>query len=1101
MYENGQLKSGFDLLAGMAEKWGSLDSNTQKYIATTLAGTHQLNNFLALMNNFDHAIAANETALNSVGSAMRENEGAMDSLAAKTNLVRASFEELSNNLIDSELVKSILDLANGALELANTDIGTFVAQVALLSGLTFGLQQLTTATKVIKVVVNQFKAFADLISLIKMGGGLKSIADGVSLIGLAGSGVLPIIIAISGALVALYHLAPKISQYFSDMFPTVEQASDKIIDLNTQLEANKEKLDELNATPWYDRNSEIEEEIKRLEEENAELEKNLGLWRDKRGEAAEKEKTYVVKNKKGAIVGEGDTEFDAWSKAIQEFGAGIGDVTTEQLENLGYTIERTGKGIVELAQDKLPKLVAEMGRLSRDTNATEEDYKKFGIALNDVIKEMGPQVQAWKEQIEAGDALSGEIIEIIDLYDQLASNPLKAVNQALEVNEAEFNRLLQTYPKIQGELNKTTGLYEINQEAIINALLAGEDWALTTMEKEPQLTAVVRANVEERIRLHQLEAESLMLTVAANREAATPELIEEYNMHMSQQVKLMELLNKLKGIKVDAGSGGPIRSGAVDKTNKKIKTQIELLKEELEILNDRAWFLEQDLPDDPSESPEALEKYKTIQGQRVEIFKQAQEKIMALMKVYTDKGYSIDSAEIRELKKLWYEYEKDIKGVYKDIEDASKEAAERAEEAWRNALDAQIEALEEQKSVYESFFNFMVGKIDEQIEALEAQKEFEEKYWDDKIAALEKQNEEIERQIQLEQLQDALARAKQTNVMVYKDGKFQYIQDLDEISQAQADLESYEREEALRQEVANLEQLKNQAIASIDQQIQYWELYKKQWSSVVDNYQKEQERLLIEQQLGISLEGENWMTRLTNLEGYVKQYEALMARLSKAQGMANGSLSVRPGGGGNKWDILAGGNKSPWGSSSGGGGGGGRDPTDRFVEDVMSTGGGGEVHTNKYDPDIDYSQAWKDAYESGASQDVLDKIEDLRDDKIENEYGGKDPNPNWKHAKGTTYAPGGISLVGEKGPEMRVLNEGDGILPADITKNLWQWGATTPAQMMTTLKGMGHTAMEAINIMIDNFNPNLPNVSDGEGFVDYLKHNFWRELVQFQGAQ
>lgn len=39
MYDaNGQLLSGFDLLSGLAGKWEGLDENTQKYIATTIAG-------------------------------------------------------------------------------------------------------------------------------------------------------------------------------------------------------------------------------------------------------------------------------------------------------------------------------------------------------------------------------------------------------------------------------------------------------------------------------------------------------------------------------------------------------------------------------------------------------------------------------------------------------------------------------------------------------------------------------------------------------------------------------------------------------------------------------------------------------------------------------------------------------------------------------------------------------------------------------------------------------------------------------------------------------------------------------------------------------
>ena len=36
--ENGQLKSSFDLLKSLSEQWNNLDGDTQKYIATTIAG-------------------------------------------------------------------------------------------------------------------------------------------------------------------------------------------------------------------------------------------------------------------------------------------------------------------------------------------------------------------------------------------------------------------------------------------------------------------------------------------------------------------------------------------------------------------------------------------------------------------------------------------------------------------------------------------------------------------------------------------------------------------------------------------------------------------------------------------------------------------------------------------------------------------------------------------------------------------------------------------------------------------------------------------------------------------------------------------------------
>lgn len=65
------------------------------------------------------------------------------------------------------------------------------------------------------------------------------------------------------------------------------------------------------------------------------------------------------------------------------------------------------------------------------------------------------------------------------------------------------------------------------------------------------------------------------------------------------------------------------------------------------------------------------------------------------------------------------------------------------------------------------------------------------------------------------------------------------------------------------------------------------------------------------------------------------------------------------------------------------------------------------------------------------------------------------------YAKGTTSAKGGLSLVGEggngSGTELRVLNRGDGIIPAEITKNLMEFGVD-PAKMIT-----------------DNLNKNIPD--------------------------
>ena len=87
-----------------------------------------------------------------------------------------------------------------------------------------------------------------------------------------------------------------------------------------------------------------------------------------------------------------------------------------------------------------------------------------------------------------------------------------------------------------------------------------------------------------------------------------------------------------------------------------------------------------------------------------------------------------------------------------------------------------------------------------------------------------------------------------------------------------------------------------------------------------------------------------------------------------------------------------------------------------------------------------------------------------------------------KHASGTLSAPGGLSLVGENGPELRLLNSGDGVLPNDITRNLWNWGSISPIDFASKQSS-------GVYIDIKEFSPNLPNVSNGEDFVYYLKNN------------
>ena len=622
------------------------------------------------------------------------------------------------------------------------------------------------------------------------------------------------------------------------------------------------------------------------------------------------------------------------------------------------------------------------------------------------------------------------------------------------------------------------------------------------------------------------------------------------------------------------------------------------------------------------------EKNGATQAELIDMYKEYQDKLHDQAEWYRQQGLEETSEEIRSLQKEWWNLEDEITDLQRDAfderledlkdyieernywnnwgadneiaawqrvvnwmdaeyaagnvdyehyleerEDAVRKAAEAEKEAWEEAKEAQIDALESQINVYETLFNLVADKAQEEIDALENQRDEVEKYWDDKIDALQEANDELEEQIELEKAMDELARARQTKVMVYKDGRFQYINDIDAVSEAQANLDKIQRDQVLQEEVENLEKLKDDALAAIDEQIKGWEEYKEEWASVVDDYQKEQDELLVLQELGIDLEAENWETRLGNLSDYVNQYRALMEELTAVQNMQyqgsmNGmygeaGLSGGGGGGGGGSSYDDGSGYVYWGKTTDLGDGSYRTsaqiPGYGYASVTIKNGRvqenslpvGTIVYTKGGEFKITSSSHGSNKYtsvktESGnvVGENIYGKTESYYTGGSSSSSGGggrgsssssssssgkgssssSSPRPGGivggvagvvgsviggvisaikgssskKKASGTLYnTDEGINLVGEEGPELRVLGHGDGVIPADITKNLWSWGSITPMEMLSTLgqQAMGNTGTV---ITIQNFSPNLPNVSDGESFANYLRNNFVRSVVQYK---
>ena len=121
--ENGQLRKASDVLDELAGKWSTLTETQKAAISEGIAGKRQANVLMSLMGDWGTYQQMLLDYASGAGSAMQENEIYLDSWAAKTEQLKASWTELVSTIADTEFIKSALDGVNslfqGLTDLAN----------------------------------------------------------------------------------------------------------------------------------------------------------------------------------------------------------------------------------------------------------------------------------------------------------------------------------------------------------------------------------------------------------------------------------------------------------------------------------------------------------------------------------------------------------------------------------------------------------------------------------------------------------------------------------------------------------------------------------------------------------------------------------------------------------------------------------------------------------------------------------------------------------------------------------------------------------------------------------------------------------------------
>lgn len=463
--QNGQLRSFYDVGKDVAGIWNELSDNERKYYLNIQAGANQSQNLAALMRNYGTAVDATSTALNSAGSASRENAKYLDSLEGNLQNLKSAWEDFSRKLVNSDMVKNTLKVLTKLLEFATTDMGMLVIKGALFAGVLRGIGSGVKALSGMGLAENIGQAVAGMEKFVGAGSSLKYIDGGFRLVGksaasvggsLSGVGSTMLGLAKSagiwGAAIAAVGIAVGVTlgtygKYVAkhDKFLKGEKeaikaakeykrAQEEVQKTEQRVSEIKSEISTLEAKKSNGNLSVVEKDrLKVLQQQLKVQERQLEIQRET--ERVKFEKSQNKLGKKGLTSDDfarhaGQTSEEVWSDY------GVNNKTDRAVymynKSLETTIELKEKAAK--AQKKYDKMVSE-GASNEDL---EKQQKRVTKANNKYTESLG-------EQSDRIGALLKEKQKYIDTY-----GSEKNIPKNLKTSYKNLNKVLDDYSELSG---------------------------------------------------------------------------------------------------------------------------------------------------------------------------------------------------------------------------------------------------------------------------------------------------------------------------------------------------------------------------------------------------------------------------------------------------------------------------------------------------------------------------------------------------------------------------------------------------------------------------------------------------------------------------
>ena len=1083
MDSNGQIRSTYDILEDLSKQWDGLTKNEKEYIALTSAGSNQVQNFMALMNGFSQAIDATTTAYESSGSAAKENEKAMDTIGKKAELLRSQFEQLilGEGGLQS-FAKGLLDAGIAMLKFANSDIGQAIIKITLW---TAGINGAFKALELLKgsQIINWISTFITAMTAAK-----DSTIGFVGALELAN--INPIVLAITAlvgvviaAKVAYDHFNVTLEEHvekLKELQSDYEEAQTKADELERQLENVRDRIEEINSKDNLELTDETQ--LRMLQEEEASLENQLLVQKELARIAKEK----ATDEAKQTLQKE-TTDAGAFGSTQVTVASGYTGDTVRELANKGTVVEALDSYVKQLneTQDEIDSLLIKRAELEKSNQKESEEYKQ----INSDIDALRTKKEALRETTAS--------------YAETVSLATQGVNEEDEVIQGAINSLTsytETLQRLDGEeqdvktttdeTTESTKSYDEATSEIIDSIeKLVSSLGLTNSQLERY--SFLMGDIELENFLQNLQdirdASNDASTGIDNLQSSLETAVEAQAEYESNGKLTLDTFQSLMGISADYLIALENENGQIEINQTTLGNLVETMKaakiEELQQaaaadilaysqgnmaeVSDFAKGLVADLGNNIETTGEqakasalkmntfslSVGEAITAMGGTVKWSDNGQRAIL--------QGYKDIAKQVAELTIDTTTYGNTSSKAHNKSASSTKSeksALDQLKDKYKDVINFILDGYDKQIDKLEDARDAEIDRIEAEIDALEKERDARKEYWDGQLDALEKNNDATEDAITLQEKLNALATAQQTKQMVFKDGRFRYSSDEEAVSSAQSDIDEFNREQEYKKQKELLEQLRDAELDNYDKRLEDLESFKEERQKYYEEQiedlkaQKEATKELLENGVKDQKEYEDKM--LAQLGNFVADWNATVGAMSfpdiSGSGIDVGSISVSQ--------------TSSGGSST---------KTTKTATTTKPKTTTTFKSTKPKDKNIHVKGGRIMAYASGTNS--------IKD----NEIALVGDNPKYRELVI------GSKLNNDQGSLMR-LSSGSGVVNADSTKTL--------ASIFNSLSGQINSAPFANNgvnngTTISIGSISLPEVKDGQGFVDYMQH-FSTDITQ-----